>query len=372
MPMNDKYVLPAFIAIFAFFYFLPQDVYFFSGWASGGINLLGSYAKEHVLTCLVPALFIAGAISSLLKKDFVLKYLGDKTNKLVSHGVGSVSGIILAVCSCTVLPLFAGIWKRGAGLGPAITFLYSGPAINVAAIFLTASVLGYELGMARAVAAIMLSIFIGIAMGFVFRDSEKTAKGPLAEEAQPDVPLGTVLVFILIQILFLVIAGISMDFGMKLLLFAAVAAFVSYMAYFIIPLHLTRQWLAETWDFSRTILPLLFAGVFVAGIAGEFLPDHLVNEILGGNGIESNLAASVFGAFMYFATLTEVPIIQMLLEKGMGSGPALALLLAGPSLSLPSMLVIFRVLGLKKTAVYIALVIVASASAGMAFGLLVQ
>ncbi|MCX6777523.1 MAG: permease [Candidatus Micrarchaeota archaeon] len=360
----SKFIL--FSAVFVLLFFLPVPAPADS-FLMAGVVMLHEYAREHVLTCLIPAFFIAGAITALLKKEAVLKYLGPRANKPVAYGVAAVSGSILAVCSCTILPLFAGIWKRGAGLGPAITLLYSGPAINIAAIFLTASVLGFQFGLARAVAAISLSIVIGLVMAFLF-SKENQKSGEFVSESKTDLALGTAVIFIFLQILFLIVNGLQIEFGLKLLLFAILLAAVTYFAVFRLPRENTNEWLSETWEFSKMILPVLFAGVFIAGVAEFLLPGELVYSYVGGNGLFANLLASIFGAFMYFCTLTEVPIVQALTFKGMGSGPALALLLAGPSLSLPSMLVINRILGTKKTVAYVLLVILFSTAAGMVFG----
>ena len=367
---DDKLVFIAFAAVFLFFYFLPAMPAIHPA-VDGGIVLSHEYALAHVLTCLVPAFFIAGAITTLLKKEAVLKYLGAKTDKKISYGVASVSGSILAVCSCTVLPLFAGIWKRGAGLGPAITFLYSGPAINIAAIFLTASVLGFQLGAARAVSAVALSLVIGLAMAFIFRGEKQAQKGEIVSGETGSIGIKLAAAFIFVQVLFLIVNGLPIDFAVKMASFAVIIAVVAYMAAFMLSREQAKAWLSETWELSKTLLPLLFVGVFLAGAIQAVLPAEWVSSFLGGNGLAANLAASIFGAFMYFATLTEVPIIQALTAKGMGAGPSLALLLAGPSLSLPSMLVIHKILGLRKTAAYVLLVIVFSTLAGLAYGSIV-
>lgn len=369
--MDDKWLFALFAGVFLFFYFVPQDG-MIDGAVLGGLVMSQDYARLHVITCLVPAFFIAGAIAVLLKKDVVLKYLGAKANRAVSYAVASVSGAILAVCSCTVLPLFAGIWKRGAGLGPAITFLYSGPAINIAAIFLTASVLGFQLGAARAISAIVLSIAIGFSMEMLFRGEKNGGeKGELAQGKEKALGLRMAAIFIFVQMLFLIVNGLQIDLQLKLIAFAAIIATVAYMALYKLTRGQVKEWLAETWSLSKVLLPLLFIGVFIAGAIGAVLPGELVAAYLGGNGLSANLFASVAGAFMYFATLTEVPIIQALMAKGMGAGPSLALLLAGPSLSLPAILVIDRILGHKKTVAYVVLVIAFSATAGMIYGMVI-
>jgi len=334
-------------------------------------DLLHDYAKKHVLTCLVPALFIAGAIAVFVKKDAVLKYLGHKSKKIVSYSIASVSGTILAVCSCTILPLFAGIRKRGAGLGPAITFLFAGPAINIAAIFLTMSVLGYKIGLARLVAAISLSIIVGLTMAFIFR--EKSEQGGLFTEENKEVKLSKKILYIFfgLMVAILVVNGLKIDNILKYILMFSFAIATVLLVIFKFHKETISEWLNETWSFSKMILPLLFIGVFIAGFIMPLLPESLIQGLVGQNSILGNFIASVFGAFMYFSTLTEIPILQALIAKGMASGPALALLLAGPSLSLPSMLVIRKVLGTKKTITYVFLVIIYSTIAGLIFGSLI-
>ncbi|MGM5480892.1 MAG: permease [Nanobdellota archaeon] len=359
------------VAVFAVFYFLPQNAEWLNESITGGVNLLSEYAKEHVLTCLVPALFIAGAIAIFIKKDAVLKYLGQKAKKWKSYSIASVSGAILAVCSCTILPLFAGIRKRGAGLGPAIVFLFSGPAVNIAAIFLTISVLGFQIGIARIIAAIVLSILVGLTMSFIFR--EKTEKGKLFMQQDEGVNVSktAMIIFFLAMVGILIVNGLQIDATLKYVLMGVLALSVVVIALFKFAKDVRNQWLEETWNFSKLILPLLFAGVFVAGFIMPLLPEAMITNIVGQNTILGNVVASIFGAFMYFSTLTEIPILQALMAKGMHSGPALALLLAGPSLSLPNMLVVRGVLGTKKTLVYVGLVVVYATLGGLVFGSIV-
>lgn len=368
MENKEWKILAWIIGIFATFYFVPYGAEWFNNSIVSGVNLLNDYAKQHVLTCLVPALFIAGAIGVFIKKDKVLKYMGADAKKYVSYGIASVSGAILAVCSCTILPLFAGIRKRGAGLGPAITFLFSGPAINIAAMFLTISVLGFQIGLARIILAITLSILVGISMSLIFR--EKTEKGKLflQEEKKANISGKTMFLFFALMIGILIVNGLQIDKTTKYILMGLFTLGVVALALFKFAKEVRNQWLEETWNFSKLILPLLFAGVFVAGFIMPLLPETIITNIVGQNTILGNLVASIFGAFMYFSTLTEIPILQALIAKGMHSGPALALLLAGPSLSLPNMLVVRGVLGTKKTAVYVGLVIVYATIAGLLFG----
>ena len=368
MEKKEWKILAWIIGVFAVFYFVPPSAEWFNNSVVSGVNLLNDYAKHHVLTCLVPALFIAGAIGVFIKKDKVLKYMGADAKKYVSYGIASVSGAVLAVCSCTILPLFAGIRKRGAGLGPAITFLFSGPAINIAAMFLTISVLGFQIGIARIIAAISLSILVGLSMSFIFR--EKTEKGKLflQKEEGANVSGKIMFLFFTLMVGVLIVNGLQIDKTIKYSLMGLLTLGVVAVAGFKFAKEVRNQWLEETWNFSKLILPLLFGGVFVAGFIMPLLPETIITNIVGHNTVLGNLIASIFGAFMYFSTLTEIPILQALIAKGMHSGPALALLLAGPSLSLPNMLVVRGVLGTKKTTVYVSLVIVYATIAGLVFG----
>ncbi|MCX6773495.1 MAG: permease [Candidatus Micrarchaeota archaeon] len=368
---NDKIILVAIVAVFLLFYFLPANSVLFNGSIDSGLNLLGDYAKQHILTCLVPALFIAGGITVFIQKEKILKYLGRDSNKAVAYGVASITGVVLAVCSCTILPLFAGIRKRGAGLGPAITFLFAGPAINIAAIFLTFSVLGYEIGLARAVASIVISIIVGLTMAFIFRENGNEGNMVLEKQKDDSPSAKTLALFFGLMVGVLVINGFQMDAITKYSLMALFAIGVMATVLLKFKKEMTRKWLEETWSFSKAILPLLFIGVFIAGFVMPLIPQEFIENVVGSNSIQGNLLASIFGAFMYFSTLTEIPILQVLISKGMASGPALALLLSGPSLSLPSMLVIRGILGTKKTAAYVALVILYSTIAGLIFGSLV-
>jgi uncharacterized membrane protein YraQ (UPF0718 family) len=414
--------------VFLIFFWLPADNSRFSGAVIESVALAKWYAREHVLLCLVPAFFIAGAISVFVSQAAVIKYLGAGARKVTSYGVASVSGTILAVCSCTVLPLFAGIWKRGAGLGPAIAFLYSGPAVNVLAIVLTARILGPEIGLARAVGAVVFSIVIGLTMHLMFRKEEQARAEFALHMPEPEVerPLGQNVVYFAVMVGILVSAtwGEPAEpeglwhaiYGLKWLLtgFFAIVLGVLLVKWFhvraykvvlaaaavlalalvfphrpliafsagIIALTIlttttrgeTESWFLASWDFAKQIVPLLFAGVLVAGLllgrpdSEGLIPSQWISDLVGGNSVWANLFASVVGAFMYFATLTEVPIIQGLLGAGMGEGPALALLLAGPALSLPNMLVIRSVMGTKKTIAFVGLVVVMATISGMIFG----
>jgi uncharacterized membrane protein YraQ (UPF0718 family) len=351
--------------------------------------MLKEYAEQHVIFCLIPAFFIAGAIANFITQGAVIKYLGAKANKVLAYAVSAVSGGVLAVCSCTVLPLFASIHKRGAGLGPAIAFLYSGPAINVLAIILTARVLGMEIGIARAAGAMVFSVIIGLLMALIFRKEEKERNSELdlliPEQEKSPRKLWQTALYIFSMVAILVFANWGADKTGILWLwnwiynykFIIAGVFLFALAVMLI-LWFKKQerlaWLKSSYEFGLQIMPLLFGGVLIAGfLLGRpghegIIPSAWVTYLVGGNSLFSNFFAAIAGAFMYFATLTEVPIVQGLMGSGMGKGPALALLLAGPALSLPSMLVIRKVLGTKKTVVYISLVVIMSMAAGMAFG----
>lgn len=430
--MNWKEEYKTFLLIMGFFlfaYFMPIDNETFRNSIIDAFALAKWYAQEHVLLCLVPAFFIAGVIAVFISQASVVKHFGAKAKKWKAYLIASVSGTILAVCSCTVLPLFSSIHKRGAGLGPAIAFLYSGPAINILAIILTARVLGLELGIARVIGAVSFSLVIGLIMAFIYRKEEKERADtqlamPEVEEPRP-LWQTSIHFFILVAILVFVNWGKPLEtegfwyfiyankwfitalfgFGFALsliyiigvnklyVLFGVVAVILSAIFFYNNPtipfvigvvattLALTftegepNQWLGETWGFTKQIMPLLGAGVLVAGFLlgsaegnGGIIPKEWIYKLVGGNSLFSNLFASVTGAFMYFATLTEIPILQGLINNGMGKGPALALLLAGPALSLPNMLVIRSVIGTQKTVVYVSLVIIMATISGLIYG----
>ena len=350
--------------------------------------MLQEYAREHVLTCLIPAFFIAGAIAVFVSQASVLKYFGATAKKILSYSVASVSGTVLAVCSCTVLPLFAGIYTRGAGIGPATAFLYSGPAINVLAIVLTARILGWQLGLARAVGAVAFAIITGLLMAFIFRkeDAARTAgQIYLPEEGVKQRTLTQDSLFVFTLVLILIFAAFARPsegstglwpaiFAAKWYITAALLVVLGFMLKAWFQRDERATWVQSTWGFMKQILPLLGGGVLVAGFMlgrpghAALIPEHYIQTLVGGNSLWANLFASVAGAFMYFATLTEVPILQGLIGAGMGKGPALALLLAGPALSLPNMLVIGGVMGVKKTAAFCAIIVVLSTIAGLLYG----
>ncbi|MDD5585214.1 MAG: permease [Candidatus Omnitrophica bacterium] len=382
------YVVAAFLACF----YLPVENLRFTNAIFEALALVKWYAREHVLLCLVPAFFIAGAISVFVSQASVMKYFGAKANKFLSYSVASVSGTILAVCSCTVLPLFSGIYKRGAGLGPAIAFLYSGPAINILAIILTARILGWQLGLGRAIGAVVFSIVIGLLMHLIFLKEERArhANGGLQfGEVKLSRPLWKDIIYFFSMAAILVFANwgkpIEGDAGLWSLIYSAKWWITGF---FLIVLGLMlinwfkkdelKEWTQASWGFVLQILPLLLGGVLISGfLLGRVghegvIPSRWVEALVGGNSFKANFFSSIVAAFMYFATLTEVPILQGLIGSGMGKGPALALLLAGPALSLPSMLVIRGVIGTKKTIVYVSLVVVMATISGMIFGVIVK
>ncbi len=418
------------VGLFLLFFFLPVEQLGFGGPVLEALALAKWYAREHVILCLIPAFFIAGAIAVFVSQAAVMKYLGARANKVLAYGVASVSGGVLAVCSCTVLPLFAGIYRMGAGIGPATAFLYAGPAVNVLAVVLTAKVLGLELGVARAIGAVVFSIVIGLLMHLIFLkgEREKLAAQMALPEEEVARPLWQNVLYFASMVAILVFANwgkpdetsgfFHMVFQLKWWLTGISAAGLAAMLVFWfelprVPLALTAatvgalawffpgqpmlafmvgviglsvvisrrsdesgDWFEQSWGFAKQIMPLLLAGVLVAGLLlgrpGEegLIPSSWIASSVGGNSLGANLFASVVGAFMYFATLTEVPILQGLMDNGMGKGPALALLLAGPALSLPNMLVIRSVMGTKKTLVFIALVVVMATISGIMYGAL--
>lgn len=424
--------LAALLGTFLFIYLVPVDHARVIDAVGEGLHLTRWYAREHIILCLFPALLIAGAIGAYVDKAAIIRYLGPGARKPTAYGMGAISGCVLAVCSCTVLPLFAGIYRMGAGLGPATAFLYAGPAINVLAVILTARVLGVELGTGRFIGAVVFSVLIGLAMAFIFERRNGSEDRPTPEMVMPDAPparpLHHLVLLFTTMIAVLVFANWSsphqtdgpwhvihackwwLSGGSAVLLLitlwkwfafpwpglvglAAVTVLLAVlvpdmpsMAFAVATVGLCllmpragehgRQWWQQTWEYTRLIMPLLLIGVFAAGVllghpdSRGLIPPAWIDSAVGGNGIDANLGASVVGAFMYFATLTEVPILEGLLGSGMGRGPALALLLAGPALSLPNMIVIRSVLGTRRTIVYCIIVVVGSTFAGWLFGTL--
>ncbi len=432
--MRDWKKIAWLVGIFLVAYYLPLDNAKITNAILEAFRLLQWYAIHHTLACVIPAMFIAGAISTFLSPTSVMKYLGPAAKPLTAYAVASIAGIILAVCSCSVLPMFAGIYATGAGLGPASTFLYSGPAINVMAVFLSARVLGLELGAGRVIGAVVFSVAIGLIMAFVFRRSERARAQAMQAPATPQGsrPLWKTALYFLCMIAFLVFSDwyntndvtiimndnttvsanirydrqdsldiqlyddtgrLSTDIeriekakiedikpvpsftstvhGIKWYLAGGMGLLILLMVWRWFSRTEIKQWMQATRDFGLLIIPLLFGGVFVTGFIGSLIPEHVVAGLVGGNGLLANFAASFTGMIWYFATLTEIPIVEMLMRLGMGKGPALALLLAGPALSLPSILVIYKVIGVKKTVVFCALTVVMSTLVGLIFGSLV-
>lgn len=386
--MKEYQKLLILILIFLFAYFMPIEKLSFQKAIVSSFEMLKIYAREHILFCLIPAFFIAGAISFFINKGAILKYLGPNAPKFLSYSIASISGSILAVCSCTVLPLFGGIWKKGAGIGPAVSFLYSGPAINILAMVLTARVLGIEIGIARIIGAVGFAFIIGLIMSFLFGkekgEIERTGFAYEGSDPPKRKPIKDIIFFLsLIFILIFATWGKPKEeIGFFSLIYSIhwyLAGFFLLVMFFALFSWIEKDertgWVQETFSFVKMIFPLLIGGVLVSGflfgVPGEgsgIIPSRFVGKLLGGNSLFSNFFASVFGAFMYFATLTEIPIIQGLLGLGMGKGPALTLLLAGPALSLPNMIVIVSFMGRKKAFTYFFLVIIMSTFTGFLYG----
>jgi hypothetical protein len=426
-------ILATLVGIFLVAYFLPLGNTKIQEAILEAFRLLQWYARNHTLACVVPALFIAGAIITFLSQSSVMRYLGPRSNPILAYAVASVAGCVLAVCSCSVLPMFAGIYNLGAGLGPATAFLYSGPGINVLAIFLSARVLGFDIGVGRFIGAVVFSVVVGLLMAWIFRKGERAKADAALQMPEPEKPrrhIGKTALFLASMILFLifsdwynpgnvvvkttdgrqfkaVVIHETKDMirfqleenlgenktGDKIELQKTEIGNIQEQETWIISLHHIRwylaglcglavlimawqwyerdeiaQWMHNTWEFTKMLVPLLFGGVFVVGFVSVLLPEKQVAQWVGDNSLRSNLVASVIGAFWYFATLTEIPITQALMKLGMHKGPVLALLLAGPALSLPSMIVIQRIMGTKKAVVFISLVIIMATITGMFFG----
>lgn len=422
-----------FAGIFLFAYYLPLGSPKVQEALLEAFMMLQAYARNHTLTCVVPALFIAGAIITFLSQASVMRYLGPTANKFLAYTVASVSGTILAVCSCSVLPMFAGIYTMGAGLGPASAFLYSGPGINILAIFLTARVLGFDLGLARVIGAVGFAFLVGLAMAFIFRKEEKAKVAAAMAMPPPEAPrrpFWQTTVFFFSLVFFLIFAAwvtprdvtIHLQDGQKVqavvleersqdmifqlaqdwdgkkkedqvilpkerlqrlerepsltLTISQINFYIAGAILLLILLMLWRwftrpeidEWLHHTWEFTKLLAPLLYGGVLAVGFVSALIPPKYVAALVGDNSLSANFAAALIGAFWYFATLTEVPITQALIKMGMDKGPALALLLAGPALSLPNMIVISRVMGWKKAMVFVSIIVVVATSVGLGFG----
>jgi len=426
-------IFAAFLAIFFGAYYLPLSNPKVTAAIVEAFKLLQWYVRNHTLACVLPALFIAGGIITFLSQASVMRFLGPKANQPIAYTVAAVSGTVLAVCSCSVLPMFAGIWKMGAGLGPASAFLYSGPAINILAIFLTARVLGLDIGLWRALGAIAFSFLVGLGMAAIFRREERV-KLEVALQ-MPDPPPSARkgwqnAVFLACMIAFLVfsdwfnpgdavvrktdgtaIRGVVLQemrdevmiqvqesvgavrAGERLVLAKAEIAGIDEVRSWVMDVFHIRwylaglmglavalmswrwlepgefgTWMHNTWDFAKLLIPLLFGGVFVVGFISALLPDQQIAQLVGDNGLRANFVASLVGALFYFATLTEVPITQALMEHGMAKGPVVALLLAGPALSLPNMVVLVKVMGVKKTVAFCGLIVVMATLTGLIYG----
>jgi uncharacterized membrane protein YraQ (UPF0718 family) len=431
--VREVKIFAAFLAVFLVAYYLPLSDPKVTAAVVEAFKLLQWYARNHTLACVVPALFIAGGIITFLSQASVMRYLGPNSNKLLAYAVASVAGTILAVCSCSVLPMFAGIYKLGAGLGPASAFLYSGPAINILAIFLTARVLGLEIGVTRAVGAVGFAFLVGLGMALIFRKEEKAkAEAAMFIPEQPTSRrrLWQNAVFLSCMVGFLIFSdwfnpgnavvrmtdgtavrgvvlqemqdevmvqvqegGQGVRAGDRLVLSKGRIAGIDEVRSWVMDIHRIRWWLAgacglavalmawrwyepgevkewmhNTWYFAKILVPLLFGGVFLVGFIGALLPDKQIGQWVGDNSLQSNFIASLIGALFYFATLTEVPITQALMEHGMAKGPVIALLLAGPALSLPNMIVLWKLMGGKKTIAFSSLIVVVATITGVIFG----
>jgi uncharacterized membrane protein YraQ (UPF0718 family) len=426
-------IFTALVAIFLAAYAMPLGSPRIQAAIQEAFRLLQWYARNHTLACVVPALFIAGAIITFLSKNSVMRYLGPNANPVLAYAVASVSGCVLAVCSCSVLPIFAGIYQLGAGLGPASAFLYSGPAINILAIFLSARVLGFSIGAGRFIGAVVFAVVIGLLMTMVFRKGEQAKAQAALQMPEPEKPrrhIGKTALFLACMILFLIFSDwfnpgnvivrttdgqefeavvihetkdairfqleealgsdrsgdkitlpkteidemqeqrtwVIFVYHIRWYLAALCGLSVLIMAWRWFQPDEIREWMQNTWQFTKLLVPLLYGGVFIVGFVSVLLPEKQVARFVGDNSLQSNLVASVIGAFWYFATLTEIPITQALMKLGMHKGPVLALLLAGPALSLPNILVIRKVMGNNKTIVFILLVVVMSTIVGVFFG----
>lgn len=385
---KQLFLLIIIILIFALFYFVPiSDIFkieisvseggsleiksienmFFASLFSALI-LTQDYAQKHVLTCLLPAFFIAASISVFLNKGSILKLLGKKTKKLISYSIASVSGGILAVCSCTILPLFEGIRKKGAGLGPAIAFLFSGPAINITAIFLMANVFGWVYSIYRLITSIVIAIITGLIMSIIFREEESDGNISIIKE-ESEYPKLLIALFFISQLLILLIFSIKqIPFVIKIPVTVLATLVFLYILVLKYKNEDSKYYLDEVWSFVKKILPFLFIGIFIAGILKIVVPSSVIVNIVGSNNLISNLIGGTFGMVTYFATLTEIPIVQGFVDLGMAKGPAMTLFLTGNSLSLPSFLVLIKNLGIKKILIYYAIVLILSAIAGFIFG----
>jgi len=343
-----------------------------------GLLSVYEYLSEHVLTCLIPAFFIAGAIAAFIKKEAILKYLGPDVKKRISYPIASVSGAILAVCSCTILPMFAGLYRKGSGVGPATAFLYSGPAVNILAIVYTANMLGYELGLARAIAAVAMAFVIAFLMSNLFKshdeETSKNNKNRNALDYEGDKRSWHKLAVFVLLIGILVTGTAGVSWALKLGIIYLMTVILAVILIYYYETSEVTEWGYETWDLTKKIFPILIAGTFVVGIIAYFLPPETFRPYLGDNSLLSSFFGAIIGAILYMPTLLEVPIIGTTFGYNsgiMGDAPALSLLLAGPSLSLPNMIVLFRIMKFKHWLAYIGIVVVLSTLMGFTYGLIV-
>lgn len=337
---------------------------------NGGLNEILNYLSAHVITCLVPAFFIAGAMAILVTRGAVIKYFGIQARRWVAYGVASISGMLLAVCSCTILPLFAGIYSLGAGLGPAITFLYAGPAINILAIALTGAAIGWHMGIARGVGAVLFSITIGIIMSLLFRSSERQRieNIEVLPEESSEKPTAFLVVFFGVMVAILIVSTSKLAPWIKIAIDLSLINSLAIMVHHYFIKGEFESWMHETWSLVKMVVPTLLVGVFLVGMVTAVLPPEWISGYVGENSFSANFVASLVGALFYFSTLTEVPIVKGLMNLGMNQGPALALLLAGPAVSIPNLLVVHRIMGFKRTAAYFVLVVIMATLTGWMYG----
>ncbi|MEO0093354.1 MAG: permease [candidate division WOR-3 bacterium] len=337
-----------------------------------GLLALKDYIATHVLTCLVPAFLLAGAMVTFINREAILEYLGEKANKLKSFSLASIASFFVAACSCTVIPVSSGLYYSGAGVGVAFIVLWVAPAANILALIYTGSILGSKMIITRIVAALIMAFVVGFVMTLFFA-KEKRA------ESVPTQPTGekkgiikkSDFIFLILILLSLLLPNYLVRTGSyfyKVLVWLIFTGIMVIYGLKVIAKERLLDWLQETWWFVKVILPLLLIGVFVVGVIGKILPENWIRNWLGGNGVVASFLATMIGAISYFATMTEAPFVHTLMKLGMGKGPALALLLTGPGLSLPNWLAIARVFGIKKSLVYVPTIVILGTLVGWFFG----
>ena len=326
-----------------------------------GLEALKDYIALHVVTCLIPAFLLAGAMVTFISRETIIRYLGTAARKVTSFGLASVSSFFVAACSCTVIPVSSGIYYGGAGIGPAFIILWVAPAANILALIYTGAILGGQMVAVRIAAALVMAFVVGTVMSMAFLHEESTRASSFVANpgerimSRKDVILILLIVADLLAPNYLIRSGPYLH---KVYVWAAGMVVIAIYTYFTKSGEEILAWLKETWWFVRIILPLLLLGVFIVGVVGAILPERWIQNWLGGSGIEASFLATMIGAISYFATMTEAPFVDKLMSLGMGKGPALALLLTGPGLSLPNWLAIGRVFGVKKAVVYVITIII--------------